>query len=72
MPQAPTKRSRQTTVMIRARTAAGCAAAAAKTFWKSSEPKSAKTPKIPRTKPKSPMRLTMNAFLPASAAKFFS
>jgi hypothetical protein len=34
-------------------------------------PKSAKTPKIPRMKPKSPMRFTTNAFLPASAAKSF-
>ena len=48
------------------------AAAAAKTLPKSSVPKSAKMPKIPRMKPKSPMRLTTNAFLPASAAEFLS
>ena len=52
--------------------AAGFAAAAAKTFWKSSEPKRAKTAKMPSTKPKSPIRLTTKAFLPASAANFFS
>ena len=31
-------------------------------------PKSEKTPNMPSRKPKSPMRLTMNAFLPAAAA----
>ena len=52
--------------------AAGFAAAVEKTFWKSSVPKSENTPKMPRMKPKSPIRLTTNAFLPASAANFFS
>ena len=48
----------------------GSAAAAAKTVAKSRVPNKAKTPKIPRMKPKSPIRLTTNAFLPASAADF--
>jgi hypothetical protein len=33
-------------------------------------PNIAKIISVPRMKPKSPMRLTMNAFLPASAADF--
>ncbi len=69
LPHAPTNRSRQ----IRVRYGvygAGFWAAAGKTVAKSSEPKRAKTPKIPRMNPKSPIRLTMNAFLPASAANF--
>ncbi len=37
---------------------------------KSSVPKATKAPNIPRMKAKSPMRLTMNAFLPASLADF--
>ena len=36
------------------------------------EPKKRKIMKTPRPKPKSPKRLTMKAFLPASAALFFS
>ena len=39
--------------------------------WKSTVPKRTNTSRTPSTKPKSPMRLTMNAFLPASAADFF-
>src|SRR5439155_1624238 len=39
---------------------------------KSSVPKWTKASSTPRMKPKSPMRLTMNAFLPASEAVFFS
>ncbi len=43
-------------------------------FWntvtKSSEPKVRKSRNIPSMKPKSPMRLTMNAFFPASEADF--
>ena len=46
-------------------------AAAAATSWKSSVPKVVKISSMPRMKPKSPMRLTMKAFLPASAADFF-
>ena len=48
----------------------GIAAAAAATSRKSSVPKVKKTRKTPSTKPQSPMRLTMNAFLPASDALF--
>ena len=50
--------------------AAGLEAAAMKTSPKSSVPKREKIPKIPRMKPKSPMRFTTKAFLPASAANF--
>src|SRR6476620_8163552 len=38
---------------------------------KSSVPNRRNTPRTPRMNPKSPMRLTMNAFLPASDADFF-
>jgi hypothetical protein len=69
-PQAPTKRQRHTRVRYGAKRE-GSAAAEVKTFPKSSVPNSAKTPKIPRTKPKSPIRLTTNAFFPASAAESF-
>ena len=43
-------------------------AAAFAISWKSSVPNRTNAASMPRTKPKSPMRLTMNAFLPASAA----
>ncbi len=43
-------------------------ATCAATCWKSSVPKVAKIASMPSMKPKSPMRLTRNAFLPASAA----
>ncbi len=46
-------------------------AAADATSWKSSVPKIRKTSSIPRRNPKSPIRFTMNAFLPASAADRF-
>ena len=39
---------------------------------KSSVPKSEKRPNIPSRKPKSPIRLTTNAFLPAAAANSWS
>ena len=39
---------------------------------KSTVPKTLKARKIARRKPKSPMRLTMNAFLPAAAHHSFS
>ena len=42
------------------------------TSWKSSVPKRTKISSMPSTNPTSPMRLTMNAFLPASVADFFS
>ena len=45
--------------------------AASKTILKSSVPNVRKSRNIPSMKPKSPMRLTMNAFLPASEADFF-
>ena len=46
----------------------GISAAAAITARKSSVPNVTKTRNIPARKPASPMRLTMNAFLPASEA----
>ena len=46
----------------------GRSAAAAMTARKSSVPNVTKTRNIPARKPTSPMRLTMNAFLPASEA----
>ena len=46
----------------------GMAAAADATDWKSKVPNVVKTRSMPRMKPKSPIRLTTNAFLPASAA----
>ncbi len=46
--------------------------AAAKTLVKSMVPKVTKIRKMARRKPKSPIRLTMKAFLPASEADFFS
>ena len=46
----------------------GRCAAAAITVRKSSDPKVWKTRNIPSRKPASPIRLTMKAFLPASAA----
>src|SRR5437867_10088311 len=39
--------------------------------WKSRVPKRWNASRIPRMKPKSPIRLTMNAFFPASDADFF-
>src|SRR4029079_15834835 len=41
------------------------------TSWKSSVPNVANNASMPSMNPKSPMRLTMNAFLPASAADCF-
>jgi hypothetical protein len=41
------------------------------TSWKSSEPKCVKISSEPRMNAKSPMRLTMKAFLPASVADCF-
>ena len=63
------KRQTQMRVMYGV-TSAGAAAAAEKTLPKSSDPNRANTPKIPRMKPKSPIRLTTKAFFPASAALF--
>jgi hypothetical protein len=44
--------------------------ALSKSFTKSSVPKVRNSKNIPSMNPKSPMRLTMNAFFPASAADF--
>src|SRR3954466_4329000 len=45
--------------------------AARATSWKSTLPKRTNSSRTPSTNPKSPMRLTMKAFLPASEADFF-
>ncbi len=51
--------------------ASGCHVAAfSNTVWKSSDPNERNSKNIPSMKPKSPIRLTMNAFFPASAADF--
>ena len=49
----------------------GCSAMAEKTWVKLSEPKWTTMRNIASRKPKSPMRLTMKAFLPAFAADVF-
>src|SRR5262245_59503963 len=41
------------------------------TCWKSSDPKCVKISSVPRMNAKSPTRLTMNAFIPASVADCF-
>ena len=73
LPVAPTNSSRQMTEMTPKPTAAvstGMWDAASATARKSSVPNVKKIRKTPRTKPQSPMRLTMKAFFPASAALF--
>jgi hypothetical protein len=50
--------------------AVGAPAACPETTEKSSEPNCLKIRNAAREKPKSPMRLTMNALLPASVAIF--
>ena len=49
----------------------GSAATLLATPWKSSVPNWLKTSSVPRMNAKSPMRLTTNAFLPASVADCF-
>ncbi len=49
----------------------GTCAARPATSWKSSVPNVTQIRKTPRRNPKSPMRLTTNAFLPASDADCF-
>jgi len=87
LPQAPRKRKRPMAVarvtdqkapppqspkfMVRPRSS-GLAAARGRTSVNSRVPKARKTSSMPRTKPKSPIRLVTNAFLPASAANFLS
>ncbi len=63
--------NRKTAIMVRVPPQAhstGMCAAAAITVRKSRLPKVTKTRNIPMRKPASPMRFTMKAFLPASAA----
>src|SRR5687767_3704895 len=49
----------------------GSAATRTASSWKSSVPNAQKSESIPRMKPRSPTRLTMKAFLPASDADCF-
>ena len=73
LPVAPTNSRMQTSESVpKAAVSTGSAAAASATARKSSVPKVKKTSSIPRMKPKSPIRLTRNAFFPASDALFFS
>jgi len=62
--------SRQIAVMIPAPVSGVIVLAAPKTRAKSSVPKLMKIRNIASEKPKSPMRFTTNAFLPASVANF--
>ena len=61
----------ETTPKPTAAVSTGSADAATATSRKSSVPNVKNTRKMPRMKPQSPMRLTMNAFLPASDALCF-
>ena len=70
LPHAPTSSSRPIAVSSACRLRP--AAAAANTVPKSSEPKCTKIRNIASEKPKSPMRFTMNALLPASVANFLA
>ena len=65
LPQAPRNSSNAIPVNVPTATSG----AAEKTSWKEMVPKTAKIHMMPRPKPRSPTRLTMNAFLAASAAE---
>ncbi len=67
LPVAPRNRSSVAVVMA-APPATNTCGAAEKTRSKSSDPVTVTSMNAPSMKPKSPMRLTMNAFFPASAA----
>ncbi len=69
-PVAPSSNSRQIAVIHPKPNSGGKSFAWLKTFPKSSEPKWIAIRKTASEKPKSPMRLTMNALLPASVANF--
>ena len=72
LPVAPTKSSSVAIVITPMPSVSGARlAASAATPWKSKVPKVTKIRSIPRMNPKSPMRLTTNAFLPASEADCF-
>src|SRR5882724_3877071 len=73
LPHAPMKSRRQATVNVPKTPQPSCdhGSALAKREAKSSVPKVLKSKNMPSMKPKSPMRLTMKAFLPASEADFF-
>ena len=72
LPVAPTSSSKQIAVTIPADCSTGNCCALAKTVGKSSEPNVTTIRNIASEKPKSPTRLTINAFLPASLADFFT
>src|SRR6476469_3668369 len=75
LPIAPTNSSRQSTVMVSARMPAkpmvepAMPGAAARIAGIETVPNTRKVPKMPRLKPKSPMRLTTNAFSAAALAE---
>ena len=70
-PVAPRKRSSAIAVAM-ALPGANFSGATEKTSLKSSVPRVVKSKKIAIANPKSPIRLTIKAFLPASEADFFS
>ena len=70
LPVAPTRSSSPAAVIQPTSDSTGIGFIAANTVEKSSDLKCTPIRKIARAKPKSPMRLTMNALLPASVANF--
>src|SRR6266436_5951977 len=72
-PQAPMKSNKEATVSVLNCHIGSCGhkSALSKSFTKSRVSNLLKSKNIPSMNPKSPMRLTMNAFFPASAADFF-
>jgi hypothetical protein len=70
LPVAPTRRSSEIAVKSPALASTGMPFTCANTVAKSSERKLIPTRKMASTNPKSPMRFTMKALLPASVANF--
>ena len=71
LPVAPMNSSSVATDRTPKPASGGSAATCAARFWKSSVPKVVQSSSIPRMNAKSPMRLTTNAFFPASMADCF-
>ena len=67
LPAAPIKKNKHAAVIAPAPISNSCARSKTSRYW--TLPKVKKTVKMPRMKPRSPMRLTINAFLPASPAE---
>ncbi len=68
LPVAPTNRSSVTSDTVPNRASGASAAALRATSWKSRLPKRSTSSSMPSTNPRSPIRFTMKAFLPASDA----